>query len=734
VAVNTRGARRLEGPAKLRGSTRFTQDLKPFGLLHVKLVLSQYPSARIAAIDTAEARALPGVAAVITGADLPATSVAGPDKPLAVEKVYYIGQPVAAVLADSEAAALDAASLVSVDYEELTPVVDPFEAMKDSAPQVLEERAEGFDDVSIHGGGGDAEAEPEQKPRNVSAVARRKWGDVAAGLAAAEAVVEGRYSMPGAHQGFIEAHVVQVAPEGDGVAVWSPTQGHRFLRDELAKLLQLPTSAVRVISMPVGGGFGGKVVLLEPLCALLALHVRRPVQLALTRSEEFQVGRPAPASYTDLKLGAKRDGTLTALEVRMVWDNGAATGWHADFAGQLFTRTYQLPAYSYTGYEVSTNKTPVDAYRAPAGTQVFFALEAAIDELAAKIGMDPIQLRLKNARREGERLEDGSRAPIGIAQVLEEAARHPLYTAPREPGTGLGVALGMWPGAHGPAAALCRVEPDGSLTIQIGSVDISGSATGLALVAAAAFGVPVERIAVELGDSSTAPQAPVSGGSAITYSVGPAVHAAAIDARRQLFDAAAEQLEAAPEDLEVADGSVRVKGVPDRTVPIGELAMGGETHPPLLGHGRVRVARASPAFTVHICRVRVDRETGSLRVIGYAAIQDVGHAVNPPEIVGQIQGGATQGLGRALGEQLFYDPAGQLRTGSFLDYELPTVDQVPEIAVQIVEVPSGVEPLGARPVGEPPAVPGPAAVVNAVASATGVRIRQLPIAADQLLS
>src|SRR5207302_1218400 len=522
----------------------------------------------------------------------------------------------------SEAPAADGAALVAVDYEELLAVTDPYEAMQEAAPKVLEERAEGFDDVSIHGGG-DAETEPQARPNNVSSVANQGRGDVAAGLAEAEVLVEGRYLMPGAHQGFIETHVTVAAPEpGGAIAIWSPTQGHRFVRDEVAKVLQVPTGKVRVVSMPVGGGFGGKVVLLEPLAALLAKRLGSPVQLALTRSEEFQVGRPAPASYTDLKLGAKRDGTLTALEVRMVWDNGAATGWHADFAGQLFTRTYQLPAYSYTGYEVSTNKTPVDAYRAPAGTQVFFALEAAIDELAAKIGMDPIQLRLKNARREGERLEDGSRAPIGIAQVLEEAARHPLYTAPREPGTGLGVALGMWPGAHGPAAALCRVEPDGSLTIQIGSVDISGSATGLALVAAAAFGVPVERIAVELGDSSTAPQAPVSGGSAITYRVGPAVHGA--------------------------------------------------------------------------------------------------------EIVGQIQGGATQGLGRALGEQLFYDPAGQLRTGSFLDYELPTVDQVPEIAVQIVEVPSGVEPLGARPVGEPPAVPGPAAVVNAVASATGVRIRQLP--------
>ncbi|TMC11192.1 MAG: xanthine dehydrogenase family protein [Chloroflexi bacterium] len=714
MAVMAGGARRLEGPAKLRGETRYTQDLKPFGLLHVKLVLSSYPSARIAGVD-----------------DLPAVEVAGPDQPLASDKVYYVGQPIAAVVGQSEGAAADGAALVAVDYEELPAVTDPYEAMQEAAPKVLEERAEGFDDVSIHGGG-DAETEPQARPNNVSSVANQGRGDVAAGLAEAEVLVEGRYLMPGAHQGFIETHVTVAAPEPGGViAIWSPTQGHRFVRDEVAKVLQVPTGKVRVISMPVGGGFGGKVVLLEPLAALLAKRLGSPVQIALTRSEEFQVGRPAPASYTDLKLGAKRDGTLTALEIGMVWDNGAASGWHAGLAGVLFSSPYLVPNYSYTAYEVSTNKTPVDAYRAPAGTQAFFALESALDELALKLKVDPLELRLKNARREGEKLPDGSRARIGLVDVLEAAGRHPLYTAPVADGEGLGVAVGGWGGAFGAAAAGCRVEPDGSLTVQVGTVDISGSSTGLALIAAETFGVPVERIQVEVADTASAPQGPVAGGSITTGTVGPAVAAAAADARRQLFEIAAEKLEAAAEDLEISDGSVRVKGVPDRKLEIGELAMGGEAHPPVLGQGRTRIERQSPAFTVHLCRVKVDRETGSYRVTGYAAIQDVGRSINPPEIEGQIHGGAVQGLGRAMGEQLHYE-AGQLRTGSFLDYELPTADQIPEIDVQVLEIPASTG-IGTRGVGEPPAVPGPAALANAIASATGVRVRELPIAAQLLI-
>ncbi|HVS49704.1 MAG TPA: molybdopterin cofactor-binding domain-containing protein, partial [Candidatus Dormibacteraeota bacterium] len=489
---------------------------------------------------------------------------------------------------------------------------------------------------------------------------------------------------------------------------------------------------VRVISMPVGGGFGGKVTLLEPLLALLARKVRRPLRLSLTRQQEFLLGRPAPAARFDIELGAKRDGTLTALRARYSYDNGATGGWHAGITGSFLGGTYRIPNFEITGYEVATNKTPTDAYRAPGGPQAYFALESAMDELAIELGMDPIELRLHNASREGDPNADDEPWPrIAMVECLEAARRHPMYTAPVGPGEGVGIALGSWGGARSPAAAGCRVEPDGTVSILIGSPDISGSATGLAMIAAEAFGVSAEKVRVQIGDTSVAPPGPMAAGSQVTYSVGGAVYEAALEARRQLLEIATDELEAAPEDLEITDGRVTVKGVPERFVEITKLvALGTEfmgRHRPIQAMGRSAVQSASPSFTVHIARVRTDSETGAFLLTGYAAIQDVGRAINPPEVRAQVHGGAAQSLGRALGEALIYDADGQLRSGSFLDYEVPTADQLPAIDVELIEVPSPVGPLGAKGVGEPPAIPGPGALANAIARATGIRVREVPI-------
>ncbi len=726
--------RRQEGRGKVTGSTRFTADLDLPGLLHVQLVLSHLPSARLRSIETAAARSAPGVVAVVTGADLPEVEAAGPDKPLAVERVFYAGQPVAAVIAESEAAAADAAALVEVDFEPLPAVANPDQAMRDDAPEVLEAGAEGSEgDASMHGAATESESAPLKRPRNVSSVATFRRGDVDAGLAAADAVVKSTYRIAGVHHSFIEPHVSMVRPEPDGgVTIWAPTQGPFMVRDEIAKVLDAAPHEVRVISMPVGGGFGGKVLLLETLLVLLARKVRRPLRLGLTRQQEFLLGHPAPAARFEIELGAKRDGTLTALRARYHYDNGATGGWHAGITGSFLGGTYRIPNFDITGYEVATNKTPTDAYRAPGAPQAYFALESAMDELASKLGLDPIQLRLHNASREGDPTADETPWPrIAMVECLEAARRHPLYTAPLEPGEGVGVALGSWGGARSPAAAGCRVEPDGTVSILIGSPDISGSSTGLAMIAAEAFGVSPEKVRVEIGDTSFAPQGPMAAGSQVTYSVGGAVYEAALEARRQLLEIATDELEAALEDLDIVDGRVTVKGVPERFVEITKLvALSTEfmgRHRPINAMGRSAVQSASPAFTVHIARVRTDPETGAFVLTGYAAIQDVGRAINPPEVQGQVHGGAVQSLGRALGEQLSYDAEGQLRSGSFLDYEVPTADQVPAIDVELIEVPSPVGPLGAKGVGEPPAIPGPAALTNALARATGIRVRDVPV-------
>ncbi len=733
MSVVGRGQRRLEGADKVAGVTRYTADLEMAGLLHVQVVLSPLPAARIKSIDTAAAAAAPGVVGVFTGVDLP-SEANGPDKPLAVDRVYYAGQAVAAVVATSEAAAADAAALIEVDLEAIQAVTDAVVAMRQGAPQVLDTMEEtSEEDAAVHGAATASESEPAERPPNVTAVASFKRGNVARALAGADVVIKQTYRLAAVHHSPMEPHVAIARPESDGgVTIWAPTQGPFALREDLAKVLKVPAYKVRVVPMPVGGGFGGKVSLLEVLLSMLALRVGRPVRLSLTRQQEFVVGHPAPAASFDLELGAKKDGRLVALRVRYHYDNGATSGWHAGITGSFLGGTYQIANFELTGFEVATNKTPVDAYRGPGAPQAYFALESAIDELALQLDADPIELRLRNASKEGDPSADRSPWPrIAMIECLEMARRHPLYTAPVEAGEGVGIALGSWGGARTPAAAGCRVEPDGTLSILIGTPDVSGATTGLAMIAAEAFGVSAERVRIQTGETDIAPHGPIAAGSQTTYSIGGAVQEAAREARRQLLEIATDELEAAPEDLEVSDGRVSVRGVPDRFVEITRLvAISTEfmgRHKPIHASGRSAVLSASPQFTVQIARVRTDPETGSFQLTGFAAIQDVGKAINPPEVEGQIHGGAAQALGRALGEQLAFDGDGQLRTGSFLDYELPTADQLPDIDVRLIEIPSPVGPMGAKGVGEPPAIPGPAALANALARATGTRVREVPI-------
>jgi CO/xanthine dehydrogenase Mo-binding subunit len=734
VSVIGRPTRRLEGREKVSGATRYTADLEFPGLLHVHLVLSPLPSAKVSRIDTSAARSVDGVVEVVTAADLPETDVAGPERPLALDRVFYVGQPVAAVIATSEAAAHDGAAAVEVDYEAIGIVADALTAMRDESPLVLdvvEEASE--EDASMHGAASAAESEPAVRPRNVTGVASLKRGDVVASLAASDVTVRGTYSVAAVHHVALEPHVSVIRPEPDGgFTIWAPTQGQFVVRDEVAKVLELPPHKVRVIPMPVGGGFGGKVLLLEPLLALLARRQGRTLRLLLTRQQVFGVARGAPAAEFELEIGAKRDGSLTGLRARFHYDNGASAGWHAGISSSFLGGTYLWPSFEILGYEVSTNKTPVEAYRGPGAPQSYFALETAMDELSQKLGMDPIELRLRNAVKEGDQDSDGEPWPrIAFVECLEEARRHPLYSAALGPGEAIGVAAGSWGGGRTPAAAGCRVEPDGTLSVVIGTVDVSGATTGLAMIAAEAFGVSVDRVRIQTADTSVAPFGPLAAGSQTTYAVGGAVYEAALEARRQLLEIATEELEAAPEDLELIDGRVAVRGVPERFVEITKLvALGtefGGRYRPIDASGRAAVSAASPVFTVHIARVKTDPETGAFQVTGYAAIQDVGRSINPPEIEGQVHGGVVQSLGRALGEQMVYDADGQLRSGSLLDYELPTADQVPAIDARIIEVPSAVGPLGLKGVGEPPAIPGGAAVANAVSRGTGVRVRSLPI-------
>ena len=726
---------RLEGRSKVTGATRFTADLHPRGLCHARLVLSTVPAGRVSSVDTSDAIDLPGVLGVLTWRDFAGAD----DGLLARDRVTYVGHPVAVVVAETVQAATDGAEAILVEFEAAPYVLDPLEALADAAPDVLALAAplsnEALGAHSQSGGGVETEMPSE---RNVTNEVRFTSGDVERELARCRHVVSHRYRMPCVHHCYIEPHVSTAQWEPDEtMTVWTPTQSMFFTREVVARALGFPISRVRIVPMPVGGGFGGKDHLIEPLVALLARHLRRPVRLELTRREEFLMGQGGPGCVVDLSLGADDDGNLRALQADAVFDCGAGPGGLGQIFANLIAGTYRIPHFDVRCRDVATNKAPTTAYRAPGAPQAYFPLESAVEELAGRLGREPIEFRIQNATQNGDLRPDGRPwERIGLTQCLAVAGSHPMYTRPLEAGEGLGVAVGGWSSGSEPAAAGCRIEADGSITLQVGSVDISGTDTSLAMIAAEILGTSTDAVSVARFDSDSAPYAGSSGGSKIIFTVGAAVEMAAIDARQQLFELAAEELEAAIEDLELRNGAINVKGVPARSIPVSSLVPQpfefGGNYAPVHGHGRHFAAFGSHLFTVHVARVRVDADTGAMQLLEYLAVQDVGRAINPAEVEAQIHGGLLQGVGRALGEALLYNEHGDPLTTNFGDYAIPAIDQAATLThVALVEI-AGAGPFGAKGVGEPPAIPGAAAVVNAIAAACGVRVRDLPVTAAAL--
>jgi CO/xanthine dehydrogenase Mo-binding subunit len=739
---------RTDSAQKVSGETRYAADEVLPGLLHARLVLSTEAHARIETIDASGALATPGVVAVLTAGDLPIASGGGDRarEPLARAEVVFSGQPVAIVVAESETAAEDGAEAVAVSYEPLDAVLDLEAAMAPGAPLAQREETEEEDGSGMGGAHADAdEAETaetdEELSGNVLGRGTRSEGDVEAAFAESDAVVSGRFETPWMYQAYLEPQTTTAWIEpGDVVVVSTSTQGAFVTRRELADVFGLPLDRVRVRPAPLGGAFGGKFALIEPLVVAPVLALRRPVRLVLTRSEDFQMTNPAPAQTIELRIGGKRDGTLTALEARIVADRGALTDWGVEgISSTLVAGPYRWQAVRIEGYGVRTNRVSFGAYRAPGATPAAFALESLLDELAEQLGLDPIELRLENAVREGDRSVSGSVfPPMGVRECLERIREHPIWQERDtvQDGEGVGVAIGYWPGGLEPASAICRLDGDGQLTVITAAVDMTGTETTFAAIAAEAFGLSLDRVRVVAADTATAVHAGSSGGSKITYTVGRAVQKAAEDAREHLLQVASEELEIAPGDLEIGDGVVRAVGAPDRSVSIQELAHKatsfGGMYEPIAGHGGVAQRAQAPGTACHVSHVRVDRETGEVVVLRHVIAQDVGRALNPALVEGQMRGGTAQGIGWALYEELRHDEYGQLVTGSFLDYAIPTAERVPEIDALIVEVPAPDGPFGARGVGEPPVIAGPAAIANAVAAATGVRPRRLPMTAPRL--
>jgi CO/xanthine dehydrogenase Mo-binding subunit len=718
-------------------------------LLYARLVLSQRAHARILRIDTTAALAMPGVVAVLTAADLPIRAK-GTDRlvrPLARGEVVFAGEPVALVVAESVAAATDAAEIVDVQLDPLPVVLDPVAAMDLASPLARLELGDEGDrtgsmDAQTHGGvggGGDESIESEPLSSNVSGRHRYRDGDVALSLAGAAAVREGRFATRWIHQGYLEPQVCTAWPDEDGgLVVETSTQALFGARNEVSKALGIASRNVRVIQTPLGGAFGGKWPLFDSLVAAAALKLRRPVRLSVSRGDDFAASNPGQPFITTLRIGADAEGHFVGLEGRVVADAGAFDeGTAESLAGVIVAGPYAWPAYDIRAYGVRTNRFGVGAYRAPSGPPMALALETLIDELATDLNIDPIELRRRNVVAEGAAMVDGDAWPVhGALEVLDALEASPVWRdrANGSDDEGVGVALGYWPGATNAAAAACRVSPDGSVQILTGVADMSGVAGGFQQIVAETLGVDPDVVQVVTLDSNAAPASPGSGGSTITYSAGRAIRNAAEGAAQRLLEAAALQLEIAVDDLELIDGTVRPRGTPGRSIPIAKLVRGNARagRPPIEAHGHAENPGLAPSVAGHVVRVRVDRDTGAIRVLADHTVQDVGRVLNPALVTGQQHGAAAQTVGWAVLEELVHGEDGELRSGTFLDYALPQVDDIGELLTTNVEVPAPEGPLGAKGIGEAPVIPGAAAVVNAVAAATGLRLRDLPMSRQRV--
>lgn len=735
---------RADGLPKVTGQARYTADLALPGVLHAAFLHAETPRARIRRLDTAAARALPGVLAVLTAADVPLVryGAAIEDRTLFADGVVrFEGEILAAVAALTPELAERACRLIEADLEELPPILDPEAALATGSPLVHD----GWRDYAANDG--------VIRDGNDCGFVNIVKGDLAAGFAEADEIVEDRFVADMSHPVPIEPHAVIAQWEGERVTVWSTTQTPFPARNGLTRTLELPESRVRVVVPHLGGGFGGKCEFhFEAHVAALARATGRPVRLVFDRHQEFTATDMARHGIVaEFRTGVRRDGTITAHQARLVLDTGAYAT-HGPITTEIATMMaagpYRLPNLLVEGRTVYTNRTPAGSTRAPSGPQVCWALEQHIDAIAGRLGLDPLELRLRNIVEEGDEGPTGQRfEKIGARESLLEAARLIGWGQPLPPDEGLGLGVGWWFSSPGPAGCYIKLNADGTATVVTGAQENgSGAVMGLAILAGEEMGLEPARISLVYQDTDAGAFDWGSSGSQTTFNAGRAVVAAAAKIRERLLRMAAEELEANPADLELVDGLVRAKDAPDRAVAIATLAqraqddgelITGEASPsaPAMPDsfggscaGRVSFpAFAAPAFFAHAARVRVDRETGVVRVLEVAAGHEFGRILNPAGAEGQVEGGIAHGLGIALTEGTVYRD-GRQANPHLLDYKLQTAADVPLMKVAFVDAPAADGgPRGSKGVGEPPVVPTAAAVGNAIAAATGARVRQLPM-------
>jgi CO/xanthine dehydrogenase Mo-binding subunit len=730
------------------GAAIYTIDMALPNMAHGGILRSPYAHARILSIDTAEAEAVPGVIAVITAKDTPDLKYgrAIHDRyVMAREKVFFTGDAVAAVVAESPSIVRRALRKIRVEYEPLPVLLDPEEAMRPEAPVLHPDMPP------------PASLPKDAQVRNVCGYYSLHLGDPDAAMASADLVVEERYETQMAHPQYLEPKAVVAQRESDGgLTIWTSCQSPFVVRSEISRLLQVPINKVRIIVPDIGGGFGGKsggvqsAGALEPICALLAMKAERPVMMVLDKAEETVATTVRAPSRVWIQTGVMNDGTIVARKARLILDAGAYSGsgpLAASGATTMLAGWYRIPNVHIDGYVVNTNKPVCGSVRGPGGIQATFPVESHMDSIAAKLGMDPVAFRLKNAHQSGD--TDAAGYPLGAVSLSETiriaAERIGWGTVQLKPNQGIGFACCTW--GHGPGAgggAIVKVNEDGSATVLMGKVDY-GTAIRFALpmIVAEELGLNFEDVTVLNVDTDTSPWDFGTVGSMTTLVAGEATRQAAIDARHQLFRIAARRLNASPDDLEAVDRQIRVRSDPQRALPINVVATAAHFEVgEVIGRGyfdaQAEAARAhaegfSPDYATHAALVEVDPDTGRVNVLKYVAVHDIGFAIHPDAVQGQIEGGVVQGLGQALCEQILVDEQGRNLNPTFVDYLLITTNIAPEIETVLVEGYPGMGPYGAKGIGEVPCLPPPAAVANAIYNAVGVRVRTLPLTPERVL-
>ncbi len=731
--IGTR-VRRPDGIDKVTGRARYGADATAPGQLVGLVLRSPHPHAIIKKIDTSKAEKLSGVKAIITSADLPDHTNGDRgmfdilENCMARKKVYYDGHAVAAVAAVDAKTAREALKLIKVDYQILPHVTDVDDALKADSPLL-------HDHIVTDG------AAPEStKPSNYNKTTEYGHGDLDAGFKEADVIIEQTYKTEQTHQGYIEPHscLASVSPDGSA-EMWVCTQGHFVYRNQCATLLGLDANKLRVTASEIGGGFGGKThIWAEPLALALSRKANRPVKLTMTREEVFRCTGPTSQTSIDVKIGVKRDGTVTAAFAELRYTSGCFPANWAEFGAMTAWACYDFKNVKSVSKDAVSNRPKTAAYRAPSAPMAAFAVENTIDAAAKAIGMDPIDFRIKNAAKEGTKSSYGPvYGPIGIGPTLQAAKDHPHMKAPLGKDTGRGMACGFWFNFGGQTCVDLNVTPDGTVTLAVGTMDVGGSRASLALAVAEELGVSYEAVRCIVADTSSLGHNDMTDGSRGTFSSSMAAVFAARNAITVMREKAAKHWDIPVDAVVWEDGQAKATGSSHGNIApmsLKELAaIAGSTGGPIAGHAEIVADNAGVSFATHIADIHVDPETGQSKVTRYTVIQDAGKAMHPSYVEGQYQGGAAQGIGWALNEEYVYGKNGRLQNAGFLDYRIPVCSDLPFIDTQILEIPNPHHPYGVRGVGETSIVPPLAACSIAVTNATGVRMHHVPMSPPRIL-